>query len=285
MTSSVEASGIAAVVVTHESASSIDDCLMRLRVAHGVHEIRVVDNASTDDTMEIVQRHALQDPRLRFIANPDNPGFAVGCNQGARDTQACWLAFVNPDLMVEADTLSRLRAHASDQHEGALLGVDLVDEEGVRDVAARRRDPVFAAMLRSPGAASRLGVAIDDSRALQPVDVVSGALMLMPRALFDRIGGFDEGYRLHAEDMDLCRRARAAGAMVAVANDIRVLHIRGVSSRARPVFVEWHKHRGLWRYFRKFEAAQRSVVTRLGVFAAIWLHFGAVLTRILLRRR
>ena len=285
MTSSVEASGIAAVVVTHESASSIDDCLMRLRVAHGVHEIRVVDNASTDDTMEIVQRHALQDPRLRFIANPDNPGFAVGCNQGARDTQACWLAFVNPDLMVEADTLSRLRAHASGQHEEALLGVDLVDEADVRDVAARRRDPVFAAMLRSPGAASRLGVAIDDSRALQPVDVVSGALMLMPRALFDRIGGFDEGYRLHAEDMDLCRRARAAGAMVAVANDIRVLHIRGVSSRARPVFVEWHKHRGLWRYFRKFEAAQRSVVTRLGVFAAIWLHFGAVLTRILLRRR
>jgi GT2 family glycosyltransferase len=277
-------SGIAAVVVTHESASSIDDCLMRLRVAHGVHEIRVVDNASTDDTMEIVQRHALQDARLRFIANPDNPGFAVGCNQGARDTQASWLAFVNPDLMVEADTLSRLRARAVEATGEALLGVDLVDEEGVRDVAARRRDPVFAAMLRSPGAASKLGVAIDDGQVLQPVDIISGALMLMPRSLFDRIGGLDEGYRLHAEDMDLCRRARTAGALVAVANDIRVLHIRGVSSRARPVFVEWHKHRGLWRYFRKFEAAQCGVFTRIGVFAAIWLHFGAVFARILLRR-
>ena len=99
------------------------------------------------------------------------------------------------------------------------------------------------------------------------------------------LGGFDEGYRLHAEDMDLCRRARDAGAMVAVANDIRVLHIRGVSSLARPVFVEWHKHRGLWRYFRKFEAAQQGLVTQLGVFAAIWLHFGAVLARILLRSR
>ncbi len=281
MTSSVEVSGIAAVVVTHESASSIDDCLMRLRVAHGVHEIRVVDNASSDDTMEIVQRHALQDARLRFIANPDNPGFAVGCNQGARDTQAPWLAFVNPDLMVEADTLSRLRLHAVDTPGDMMLGVDLVDEEGVRDTAARRRDPEFAAMLRSPGAASKLGVPVDDDRVLQPVDIISGALMLMPRALFDRIGGFDEGYRLHTEDMDLCRRARDAGALVAVANDIRVLHIRGVSSRARPVFVEWHKHRGLWRYFRKFEASQHGLVTQLGVFAAIWLHFGAVLTRIL----
>ena len=285
MTSSAENAGIAVVVVTHESATSIDDCLIRLRTAHGVDEIRVVDNASTDDTMEIVQRHALHDARLRFIANPDNPGFAVGCNQGARDTHAPWLAFVNPDLMVEADTLSRLRAHACHAACEVLLGVDLVDERGARDAAARRRDPLFAAMLRSPGAASRLAVPVDDGQVLQPVDIVSGALMLMPRALFDRIDGFDEGYRLHAEDMDLCRRSRAAGAKVAVANDIRVLHIRGVSSRARPMFVEWHKHRGLWRYFRKFEAARCGVVTRAGVFGAIWLHFGAVAARILLRRR
>ena len=126
MTSSAERSGIAAIVVTHESASSIDDCLMRLRVAHGVHEIRVVDNASTDDTMEIVQRHALQDARVRFIANPDNPGFAVGCNQGARDTDAPWLAFVNPDLMVEADTLSRLRARQPE------LSVEIVEDTSAR---------------------------------------------------------------------------------------------------------------------------------------------------------
>jgi hypothetical protein len=285
VTSSVERGGIAVVVVTHASASTIDDCLMRLRVAHGVDEIRVVDNASSDGTMEIVQRHALQDARLRFIANPDNPGFAVGCNQGARDTQSPWLAFVNPDLMVELDTLTRLRAHAAGVTGEALLGVDLVDEDGVRDAAARRRDPVFAEMLRAPASASRLGVPPDDTRRLQPVDAVSGALMLLPRTLFDRLDGLDEGYRLHAEDMDLCRRARQAGALVAVANDIRVLHIRGVSSRARPVFVEWHKHRGLWRYFRTFEAAQCGVLTRLGVFGAIWLHFGAVLARVLLRRR
>lgn len=285
MTSSVEHGGIAAVVVTHASASTIDDCLMRLRVARGVDEIRVVDNASTDGTMEIVQRHALQDARLRFIANPDNPGFAVGCNQGARDTGSSWIAFVNPDLMVEVDTLARLRAHASAVAGEALLGADLVDEDGVRDTAARRREPVFAAMLSSPGAASRLGVPVDEGRVLQPVDIVSGALMLLPRTLFDRLDGFDEKYRLHAEDMDLCRRAREAGAWLAVANDVRVLHIRGVSSRARPIFVEWHKHRGLWRYFRKFEAAQRGAPTRLGVFAAIWLHCGAVLARILLRRR
>jgi hypothetical protein len=285
VTSSPERGGIAVVVVSHESASSIDDCLMRLRVAHDVDEIRVVDNASRDGTLELIQRHALQDARVRFIANPDNPGFAVGCNQGARDSAAPWLAFVNPDLMVEADTLSRLRAHAASLRGDALLGVDLVGEDGVRDVAARRRDPDFAAMLSSPAAASRLGVPVQEDVVLQPVDVVSGALMLTSRGLFERLRGFDEGYRLHAEDMDLCRRAREAGATVAVANDIRVLHLRGVSSRARPVFVEWHKHRGLWRYFRRFESARRSTMTRLGVFCAIWMHFGAVWAHTLLGRR
>ncbi|WP_368562870.1 glycosyltransferase [Pseudoxanthomonas sp. UTMC 1351] len=274
---------VAAIVVTHESASTIDECLMRLRVAHDVAEIRVIDNASEDGTLDIVQRHAVSDSRVRFVANPDNPGFAVGCNQGAKDTQSPWLAFINPDLLVEPDTLSRLRAHAENFGD-ALLGVDLVDEAGVRDVAARRRDPDFAAMLTSPAAASRLGVPVDDSVRLQPVDAVSGALMLMPRSLFDRLQGLDEGYRLHAEDMDICRRARQVGAVVAVANDIRVVHIRGVSSRARPVFVEWHKHRGLWRYFGKFEAGQRSWFTRAGVFGVIWAHFLAVCAARLLRR-
>lgn len=276
---SSDPAGIAVVVVSHESASTLEECLRRLRAASGVAEIRVIDNASQDGTLDIIQRHAVMDPRVRFIGNPDNPGFAVGCNQGAEESSAPWLAFVNPDLLVAPDTLSRLRVHAEATESDALLGVDLVDEAGVRDEAARRRDPDFGAMLFSPAAASKLGVRMDETAGLQQVDALSGALMLMPRALFDRLGGFDEGYRLHAEDLDLCRRARAAGAMVAVANDIQVVHVRGVSSRARPVFVEWHKHRGLWRYFRKFEAAQRSALTRLGVRCAIWAHFIVVMMK------
>lgn len=265
--------GIAAVVVTHHSATTIDDCLARLRAANGVVAIRVVDNASGDDTVAIVQRHAAADARVHFIANPDNPGFATACNQGAADAgeAAAWLAFVNPDCLVEPDSLPRLRDHAR-ALGGGLVGADLVGEDGAHDAAARRRDPDFAAMLRSPRAA-RLDVAADPAQPLQRVDAVSGALMVLPRALFARIGGFDIGYRLHAEDLDLCRRVRAAGAAVAVANDVVVLHVRGVSSRARPMFVEWHKHRGLWRYFRKFEAPERGLFTRAAVFLAIFARF------------
>ena len=64
-----------------------------------------------------------------------------------------------------------------------------------------------------------------------------------------------------------------SGAEVAIANGLCVRHVRGVSSRSRPVFVEFHKHRGLWRYFRKFEAARRGAATRCAVWLMIWAHF------------
>ena len=274
--------GIAVVVVAYDSEETLDECLSRLRAAQDVEEIRVVDNASRDASIDLVQRHALADPRLRFIANPDNPGFAVACNQGAAASTAPWLAFVNPDCFIEADTLARLRGAALTLGD-ALVGGVLRGEDGALDAAARRRDPDFAAMLRSRGA-RELSIQRDPARPLQQVDAISGALMLLPRALFARIGGFDEGYRLHAEDLDLCRRARQSGGVVAIANEVEVLHVRGVSSRARPLFVEWHKHRGLWRYFRRFEATRRGRLIRAAVFAMIWGRFPLAALRAALRR-
>lgn len=273
--------GIAAVVVTYRSAETIALCLERLLAAEGVVAVRVVDNGSDDGTLEVVARIASMDARLRFIANPDNPGFAVACNQGAADVDAPWLAFVNPDCLVEPDTLARLRESAR-ALDPALLGADLVDEAGVQDGAARRRDPDFGAMLAGLFGRGAADLALAPTgEPLQRVEAVSGALMLMPQALFAHIGGFDEGYRLHAEDLDLCRRAREAGATVAVDNRVRVVHVRGVSSRSRPVFVEWHKHRGLWRYFTKFEARRRGRLLRAMVFAAIWMRFASRLASIL----
>lgn len=265
--------GIAAVVVTYRSAETIELCLQRLRDADGVVQIRVVDNGSDDGTLGVVQRLAASEPRLKFVGNPDNPGFAVACNQGARASDAPWLAFVNPDCLVEPDTLARLR-EASRALGPSLLGAELVGEDGVADPAARRRDPDFSRLLAQALTGARGDLALaSDGRPVQRVDAVSGALMLLPRALFDAVDGFDPAYRLHAEDLDLCRRVREAGAAVAIANDVRVLHLRGVSSRSRPFFVEWHKHRGLWRYFRRFEAPHSSLPLRLTVAAAIATRF------------
>ena len=113
---------------------------------------------------------------------------------------------------------------------------------------------------------------------------VSGALMLLSRAAFDRLGGFDEGYFLHCEDLDLCRRARDAGYAVLLAGDVRVRHAKGGSSAHRPVFVSYHKHRGMWRWFRKFDPAARKPLTRVLVACGIAAHFLATAPLLALRR-
>lgn len=267
----MDADGIRVVVVSHGSATTIQGCLRRLLAARAVAEVVVVDNASDDDTVAKALALAESEPRLRVQAHPDNPGFAAGCNAGALGCTLPWLAFVNPDCLIEADTFARLLAHARSAPDVGVLGCVQVDAAGIEDAAVRRRDPSLRALLRAGGARNAVYLPADGN-ALQRVDAISGALMLLPNAVFARVGGFDAGYRLHAEDLDLCRRVRAAGCVVAVANDASIVHLRGVSSRRRPLWVEWQKHRGMWRYFAKFEAQHTSLPLRALLWCALWVH-------------
>jgi GT2 family glycosyltransferase len=270
---------IGVVVVTHASESTIEACLFRLLAGRDVARVVVIDNDSPDGTAAIVERLARRDARLGLVRNPDNRGFAAACNQGATAISQPWVAFVNPDAYVERDTLSRLVAHATAQPGAGLLGVELVGEDGEVDLASRRADPSLREQVASLGRRDALYLGRDPAQVVQPVDAVSGALMLLPLGLFVRLDGFDEGYRLHAEDLDLCRRVREAGYEVVVANDLRVTHVRGVSSQRRPAWVEWNKHRGLWRYFRKFEAAETPAWMVPGLWLAVWGHFAVAALR------
>jgi GT2 family glycosyltransferase len=264
---------IGVVVVSHRSAGTLGRCLDCLRAAEGVARIVIVDNASDDGSAAIVGAQARNDPRLQLLRNDDNRGFGPACNQGAALLDTPWVAFVNPDVYVAAADLARLAAHAGSVPGAGLLGTDAVDAMGKADPAVRRWDPSLRRLLLRAGARDELYFGRDPATPLQRVDATSGAVMLMPLALFRKLGGFDEAYRLHAEDLDLCRRVRAAGYEVLVANDITVLHLRGVSSRTRPVWVEWQKHRGLWRYFDKFDSAQTSRPMRGLIWFGLWAHF------------
>ncbi|MDZ4348806.1 MAG: glycosyltransferase family 2 protein [Xanthomonadaceae bacterium] len=280
-----ESAGIGAVVVSHFSASTLAECLRRLLASNAVSTVVVVDNASGDESVAIAQGFADRDARVRILANTDNPGFAVACNQGAAAQDTPWLAFVNPDLLVEPDSLRQLRdAIVADPSIG-LIGADLTDADGIPDSAARRREPRLATVLAGGGRRAGVAIPTDRNQTIQPVDAVSGALMLMPSALFRALDGFDPGYRLHAEDLDLCRRVRDAGYRVAVANRVSVVHVRGVSSRRRPLWVEWQKHRGMWRYFSRFEAAGHGRPVRWLVGLGIIAHFLLAAPRSWLRAR
>lgn len=262
------------IVVSHDSGDELGRAVAAVLAQDSPIDVIVVDNASRDGSIERLP----DDPRLRVLRNPDNRGFAVACNQGANIATGSHLLFLNPDCLLPPDAATQLhRMVAADAGVG-VWGARLLNADGTRQAAARRRTPTPGRALRRALGIGRGGVEMSEatmgsSGAIEYVDAVSGALMLLPRGVFEQLGGFDEGYVLHCEDLDLCRRVLQAGFRVAVANDLRVTHFKGTSSRRRPVWVEWQKHRGMLRYFRKFDATSSPWWLRLAVPIGVWMRF------------
>lgn len=284
------------MVVSHQSAETIGRCLDSIRGDRAVVEMVVVDNASDDGTGDLVARRAATDARNRLLRNDTNRGFSAACNQGASTSHGSFLLFLNPDAFVAADSISRLHEHLIDNPAIGLIGACVVDESGRTHGPQRRREPTWRRSLMTLTGLARFerrwpsfaGIEqrLDPKSAsifVEEVDAVNGAAMMLPRALFDTVRGFDESFFLHAEDLDLCRRVRNAGYRVAIANDVVITHIGGVSGRQRPLRVEWHKTRSLWRYFRKHEPDAGWAI-RLLVAAGLGLRLVAKLPAMVLAR-
>ncbi len=287
---------VSVVVVTADSGAGVSGCVANVLASTVPVEVIVVDNASSDGSIEQIAARFAGDRRARVLRNERNLGFGTACNRGAAVANGDVVLLLNPDCMIDADTIARLRTVLESDTRAGLVGVLQIDAEGQVDPASRRRDPLFRRALASIFGLDRFATRwpvfagvdmppLASAPAIEPVDAVSGALMALPRAVFERIGGFDEGYFLHCEDLDLCRRVRDAGYRVVCANEVRVVHGKGGSSRHRPVFVAWHKRRGMWRWFTKFDPAARNPLWRVLVWFGIWSAFAASVPLLLLRRR
>lgn len=261
------------VIVTHDSDETLSDCVDALLSQEAVElDVQVVDNGSQRSPAAWLSK----DPRCTILRNADNPGFSVACNQGAAGTASPWLLFLNPDCFLERGQLAQLIGIAEAIPGIGVLGAQLLDADGSEQSASIRRAPSARHYLPwVPRARPRTEPVVGCTANVVQVEAISGALMLMRSEEFARIGGFDEGYRLHCEDLDLCRRLQLGGRVVACALDVRVPHLKGTSSRSRPIWVEWQKHRGMWRYFSKFERASTPVWLTAGVALGIALRFPA----------
>lgn len=278
---------VAAVIVAYDSGPLLLESVAALLASPRVTELVVVDNASRDGSIAAVQARHGTDRRLRVLTLPRNLGFAVAANAGARASNAAVLAIVNPDCRLEPEALEHLIEQLQRHPDTGILGALMVYPDGRIQPASLRRDPTPARTLRHLCLPSGEGidVPLPSAPGLIEVEACSGALMLLPRTCFAALGGFDEGYFLHVEDLDLCRRARAAGWRVRVDTRIRVPHHKGSSSRRTPLAVEWHKTRGMLRYFRKFDAAYTPWPLRAVLILGAYARFAVAMPRAWLGRR
>lgn len=261
--------------------------------AAGADRVIVVDNHSTDGSLEPLERAGWGE-KLRVVRNGCNLGFAAACNIGARLSTARRLLFLNPDSVLAPDALTRL-AHVLDSSEAiGMVGGLLCNPDGSEQRGGRRRFPTpRRALLRAFGLTALARRLPDADFALHeqplpagpvPVEAISGACMLVRREAMADVGLWDEGYFLHCEDLDWCMRFRQKGWQVMFVPDARITHLQGSSSRGRPVFVEWHKHRGMLRFYRKFFRPQYSALLWPLVVLSVWLRFLAVAGHLTVRR-
>jgi GT2 family glycosyltransferase/nucleoside-diphosphate-sugar epimerase len=270
-----------AIIVNHNSGEALDRCLASiLPQADGVV---VVDNDSAPEGFEAVVRRHSANPKLRVLRAGRNTGFSAGCNLGAAASRADQLLFLNPDCIAAPRLVKTLKGFLEKNPEAGIAGGLLLGEDAREQGGGRRSKPgLRRAFVRASGLwrwtrrgdfhLERQG----PPAAPQEVDAVSGACLAIRRSVFEKLGGFDEGYFLHCEDLDLCASAREAGWRVVSVPGAVVFHTKGVCGRSKPLFVEWHKHRGMVRYDRKHHRALVHRALRPAVHTAVWMRFALV---------
>jgi GT2 family glycosyltransferase len=188
-------------------------------------EVIVVDNGSTDGTKALLQRVAATEPRLRLVLQPDNIGFARACNAGVSVASGDILCFLNNDTVVHGRWLRALVTHLSRDARLGLVGptTNAIDNEACVDVGYLDLDGMRA--WADAYCAARSGV-------LVPIRMLAFFCVVMPRAVWERVGPLDERFTVGMfEDDDYCRRVRAERFEIKVARDSFVHHFQGASFR------------------------------------------------------
>ena len=240
---------ISVVIVTWNGRHYLEACLNGVAAQRGVDaETIVVDNASTDGTSDYVRQHF---PRVRLVRLAENRGFAGGNNAGVREASGRYVALLNNDTIPDPDWLQALRAgvDAGDGYQLTTSRIVYMADPGVIDSAGD-------GLLRSGGAFKRYhGARAHDAAQSGEVFGMCGAACLLPKAVFEELGGFDEDFFASHEDVDLSYRARLRGYRVRYVADAVVRHhgsgtLGKVSARA--VF---HGQRNLeWVYLKNTPA-------------------------------
>lgn len=272
---------VSAIVVSYQTGAVLGACLESLAADEAVAEIILVDNGNPDGAVESAADGL--DKSIRIVTGQGNIGFAAGCNRGAALATGDILLFLNPDAALPAEGAARMVADGAQLSRPWMMGPMLVGADGEEQRGARRAALTPMTALWEATGLARLAPGLfrpfNLHRTPAPHDLtqyptLSGACFLMPKTDYYAIGGMDEGYFLHVEDIDFCRRFRNAGGAVWFNPHVRVVHQQG-SSESAAREVEAHKTRGLIRYFDTHFETSWPAPLRWALARGLWVAYAA----------
>ncbi len=269
---------IDAVVVSYNSRDTLRAAVEPLLALPDV-AVTVVDNASTDGSSATIA-----DLPVRAIDAGRNGGFGFGCNLGMHAGSAPFVLFINPDARIAAEDLARLATVLEADPSVALVGPQLREEDGALIPSMRRYQRLGSTwaqalflhrVLRRARWANE--IVHDPATYAAPAapEWLSGACMLVRRDVLEELGGFDEGFFLYCEDMDLCRRLRAAGHEIRYEPSAVARHEGGHSAPRSSLFPVLAQSRT--RFARKHDGPVAAFLQRVGLGVHAATHCAAAL--------
>lgn len=246
--------------------------------------ITVVDNASQDDSVLAAQKR-FSDPRLQWQLNACNVGFAAANNQVLRSLDCEFAVLMNPDCELAPDTLPILLSAFAERPKMGLASGLILNEDASVQLSCRRRFPTpWSALVRmlylhrifsrsKHFANFDYGEELTSRSSFDYVEAISGAFMMVRTTAMREVGLLDEGYFMHCEDLDWCKRFELAEWKIGSEPKAIVTHAKGVSSKSRPIGVLWTLHRGMLRFFNKFYRQQYPMPVRWLVSLGVYLSF------------
>lgn len=286
--SEVKGRGLSVIMVSYNTGPALFESIAAVLAEPLVSELVVVNHENPRaDVYRLVDLDKSED-RMTLIQSGGNLGFSKGCNIGAAHAGGDRLLFLNPDTILQPGAAAAMMETLDAADEPAIVGARIMHMDGREQRGARRGElTVMSALTGFLGLARfvpglrdihREEEALPDQA--EPVPAVSGAAMMLSRTGFEALGGFDEAYFLHVEDLDICRRARDLGGQVLFEPRAEVRHY-GSTSKISKFRVEHWKAAGLVRYFHRHGGALGPVKAALAaplIYAALMIR--AVLLRL-----
>ncbi len=276
------------MVVAHNSRGQLCDTLAALRHSGWPDlEVIVVDNASTDGSANVVQRHFSE---ARLIRLPDNVGYGRANNLAYEHASGDLVLLLNPDVTVVTGCIGELAASmAADPIVGA-AGPRLLRPDGTADRAARRSFPTpSTSFFRFSGLSrlfarsrvlNRYNVGGSDPSQDHEIDAGTGACLLLRREAIEAADGlFDPDFFMYGEDLDLCRRLKSAGWRIWYVAEAVAVHVKGTSTQQFPYRMQLEFHRAMWIYHRKHHAPGLPAPANAAVWLGIWTRWALLTIR------
>ncbi|MCV6638181.1 glycosyltransferase family 2 protein [Candidatus Albibeggiatoa sp. nov. NOAA] len=284
------------IIVNYNSGQYLAQCVTAVLASTVPVEVFVVDNASTDNSIQQLRQALPNHAPVHIEQNTQNLGFAKANNQAINKAIGDYILCLNPDCFVEPDTLAKSRAMMDEYPNAGMAGVMVCNPDGSEQAGARRSVPspwrsvirvLHLDKLFPNHPRFKSFVLTEEPLPNTPIELegVSGAYMFIRQTALAEVGGLDEGYFLHCEDLDWFMRFREQNWKILFIPQIKVTHIKGACSDKQPVTVLWYKHKGMVRFYRKFFQQRYPWIVMLMVISAVWLRFAMLATLTIVTHR